>query len=87
MKLDVKGLALTLGLVWGGALLLVGLAAMFLGAEGDYYGKDFLLAIASVYPGYRGVPELPDILLGAGYGFVDGLIGGAVVAWLYNRLS
>jgi hypothetical protein len=87
MKLSVKGMALSLGLVWGGAMLIVGVGAIVSGPEGDYYGKDFLLAIASVYPGYKGIPVMGDVLFGAAYGFADGVIGGAVIAWLYNRFS
>jgi len=88
MKMNVKALALSLGFLWGGGLLVVGLAAIVLGIqEGDYYGKDFLLAMASVYPGYEGVPRMGDVLLGAAYGFVDGAIGGGLVAWLYNAFS
>jgi len=87
MKLNGKALALALGLLWSGCLLITGLLAFALATEGDYFGKDFLLAMASVYPGYRGVPELGDVLLGAVYGLVDGALGGWLVAWLYNRFS
>ncbi len=87
MKLDVKALALTLGLLWGGCLLVVGLGATALATDGDYYGKDFLLAMASVYPGYRGVPELGDVVIGTLYGLVDGALAGLLLAWLYNRCS
>jgi len=87
MKLNGKALALTLGILWSGCLLVTGLLAISLATDGDYFSKDFLLAMASVYPGYRGVPEFGDVLLGAVYGLADGAIGGWLVAWLYNRLS
>ena len=87
MKLSVKGLALAVGIVWGGSMLVVGLGAIASGPEGDYYGKDFLLAIASIYPGYKGIPVMGDVLLGAAYGFADGLIGGAIIAWLHNMFA
>ena len=88
MKLNAKALALTLGLLCGGAVLVIGIGAQIAGVnEGDHYGKDFMLALASIYPGYRGLPEMGDTLLGAGYGFVDGALGGFLLAWLYNLLS
>ena len=49
MKLDAKAMAVTLGLLWGGALLIVGLAN--LAWEG--YGDGFLNVMASIYPGYQ----------------------------------
>jgi hypothetical protein len=88
MKMNVKALALSLGVLWGGALLVVGMGALIAGVtDGDHYGKDFMLAMASIYPGYRGIPELGDVLLGAGYGFVDGAVGGALLAWIYNLFA
>ena len=88
MKLDVKAMALVLGLLWGGCLLVVGAAATVLGpTAGSYYGKEFLLMIASVYPGYAGTPGWGNALIGAGYGFIDGFVGGAILAWLYNKLA
>jgi hypothetical protein len=85
MRLSVRGLALACGLLWAIVILGVGLAALGLGVkDGSYYGQDFLLVVASIYPGYRGVPQLGDILTGTAYGFLDGLIGGAIIAWIYN---
>jgi len=85
MRLDSKALALACGLLWGGAILVVGLAATTLGVtDGAYYGKDFLLVMASVYPGYDGVPQVGDVVVGTLYGLVDGAIGGLLLGWLYN---
>ncbi len=85
MKLSVKGMALACGILWALCILCVGGGATILGVtQGAYYGKDFLLAMASIYPGYHGTPGLVDTLVGAGYALLDGLIGGAVFAWLYN---
>lgn len=87
MKLNARALAMSLGLLWGGAMLVIGGAAIALGGEGDYFGKDFLLAVASVYPGYRGVPEMADVAVGTFYGLVDGAVAGLLLAWLYNRFA
>ena len=69
-------------------VLLTGVVARIRWEGGDaYYGKDFLLAIASVYPGYGGTPSWGDTLVGGLYGFLAGAICGALIAWLYNRLT
>jgi len=83
MKLDVKAMALTFGLLWGGAMLLVGVVNMITTG----YGQLFLALMASLYPGYYVGGTIKDVLVGAGYGLVDGGIGGAVLALVYNRLS
>jgi len=83
MKLDVKAMALTFGLLWGGAMLFVGAVNMI---SGDY-GQLFLAVTASLYPGYYVSRGFGDLVVGASYGLVDGGIGGALIAWLYNRLS
>jgi len=43
--------------------------------------------MASVYPGYHAIRSIAEVILGTFYGAVDGLIGGAVFAWLYNRFA
>lgn len=81
MKLSPKALALTFGVLWGASMLLVGLAS--LAFEG--YGKDFLEVMAAIYPGYKGdVNTIGNVLIGSGYGLVDGFIGGWVLAFVYN---
>lgn len=83
MRLSTKGLALSLGLLWGGAMLVVGLFHMAV----PTYGGVFLSVISSVYPGADTTSALGPVLIGALYGFVDGAIAGALVALLYNALS
>jgi hypothetical protein len=82
VKLNVKAMALAAGLLWGLALLLVGLANLVW--EG--YGEDFLELVASVYPGYSGAASLWQVIVATLYGLVDGAVAGAVLAWLYNLL-
>ena len=81
MKLDVKAMAFTIGLVWGAAMLLTGLANLIW----DGYGRGFLEVMASGYPGYHATSNFGDVIVGTLYGLVDGAVGGAVVAWVYNR--
>jgi len=83
MKLSVKGLAITAAIVWGGAIFLTGLLNLiWMG-----YGVAFLDMARSIYPGYAGTAGFAGVIVGTLYGVVDGAVGGAVFAWLYNRLS
>jgi hypothetical protein len=79
MKLDVKAFSLSAGILWGAALLLITLAAVWRGA-GQHVGL-----LAGIYPGYQ-VSYLGSIA-GLVYGFVTGAILAALLAWLYNKLG
>lgn len=83
MKLNIKAFALTCGLVWGGAILLTGIG----GLMWTGYGQAFLDLVASVYPGYQGTATFGQVIIGTLYGLVDGGIGGAIFAWLYNLFA
>jgi len=83
MKLSLKGLALTTGLLWAGAVLTVGAGYVLTGS----YGRAFLDLCASIYPGYHVAQSWGSVIVGTLYGLCDGAIGGAVFAWLYNRLA
>jgi len=83
MKLDIKALALTAGLLWGGAVLLVSIGNMMW----PPYGGAFLKFAASIYPGYQPAGTMSSAIIGTLYGLVDGAIGGAIFAWLYNRFT
>jgi hypothetical protein len=83
MRLSVKGLALAMGIIWAGGVLLVGLVNLV----APSYGAGFLQAISSIYPGYHNSRHFLDVLVGTGYAVVDGGIGGAIFAWLYNCLA
>jgi hypothetical protein len=81
MKLNVRAFAIAAALIWGGlAMLLTGLANLVW----PNYGHDFLQVMASVYPGYHATRSLAQVIVGALYGLVDGGVGGALFAWLYN---
>jgi len=83
MKFDIKALALAWGILWGGAVLLVGLANLIWAG----YGKAFLDMLAACYPGYNGARSIGEVIVVTLYAFVDGIIGGLVFGWLYNRLA
>ncbi len=83
MKLDVKAMALTIGLLWAAVMFLSGVANLIW----DGYGEDFLDVMASVYPGYDAMASFGQVIVGTLYGLVDGTVGGAIVAWLYNQFA
>ena len=86
MKLSVKGMGIAVALLWGLVMLIVGVAhTMF-----DGYGERFLNMMAGLYPGYGGPAAgggMDQALIGALYGALDGLIGGVVLTWVYNRFA
>ena len=43
--------------------------------------------MASVYPGYNATPSIGQVIIGTLYGVLDGAVGGAVFAWLYNTCA
>jgi len=83
MKFNIPALALTAGLIWGGAVLAVGLANLIWPG----YGRAFLDLMASIYPGYRPGTGIGSVVTGTLYALVDGSIGGVVFGWLYNLLA
>ena len=80
MKLNVKAFALTCGILWGICLfLLTWWIIAFDGATGE------ATLIGRVYRGYTISPA--GSVVGFVWALVDGLIGGAIFAWLYNLIS
>ena len=82
MRFSAIALGLTAGILWGAAILVVGVANLVWPS----YGRAFLELLASVYSGYRPGSGLASVITGAPYGLVDGAIGGAVFGWLYNLI-
>jgi len=80
MKLDVLPFALSVGIVWGlGLFILTWWLILFEGPTGD------VTLLGRFYRGYS-VSGLGS-LVGVAWRFFDGVVGGAVFAWLYNCLS
>lgn len=80
MKLNVKAFALTCGLIWGFGLFFITLwIILFDGASCN------VTFIGKLYRGYN--ISLVGSLIGLVWAFFDGVIGGAIFAWLYNLLS
>ena len=83
MRFNVIALALAVGFIWSGAILVVASANQIWPG----YGRAFLDLVASLYPGYHPNAGVGSVVAGALYGLVDGTIGGAVLGWLYNLLA
>ena len=75
MKISVKGLAVARE-CWGSGDAGHGSGELGMGCS----GQQFLQTIASVYPGYHANSSVAEVIVGTLYGFVDGLIAGAVLA-------
>jgi len=83
MKFSTKGLAMASGILWGVAMLGMGLANLIWAN----YGQQFLQTMASAYPGYHATRSVAEVIVGTLYGAVDGFIAGAIFAWLYNQFA
>ena len=80
MRINVKAFALTCGLIWGfGLFALTWWVIAFDGITNE------VTLIGRLYRGYNISPL--GSLLGLVWGFIDALIGGAIMAWLYNLIS
>jgi len=82
MKLSVKSLAIACAILWAATVFLMGLAHLIWPS----YGTAFLELAASIYPGYE-VGGFGSVIVGTLYAAVDGAVGGAIFAWLYNRFA
>ncbi len=82
MKLSIKKFAITCSIFWGLVVLIVSTANHIWPG----YGISFLATIASIYPGYEATQGIGNIVIGTLYALVDAVIGGALFAWLYNKL-
>ena len=80
MTLSVQALTYTSAILWGLCVLLVGLANLIW----PPYGGAFLELMRSVYPGYKAAAGFGNVIVGTLYAILDGAVGGAVFAWLYN---
>jgi len=83
MKLDIKALAITAGVIAAMVFLFVGGGNLIW----ESYGVAALQLAASVYPGYDGPGGVVSVIVLTVWGFVDGVIWGAISAWLYNMVA
>jgi len=79
MKLNIKAFALTCGIVWGlGLFFFTWWLIAFDGSTGEP------TLIGRLYRGYTISPI--GSIIGLIWAFFDGLFGGAIFAWLYNKI-
>ncbi len=78
-KLSVKALAVALGIAWGAGMLFTGWASIF------GWGEKIVDVMSSVYIGFA--PSLLGGFIGGVWGFMDGAIGGAIIALVYNAIA
>ena len=83
MRLSIKAFTFAAALLWAGGIFCVGLANLAF----PTYGSHFLTLISSIYPGYHATRSFGEVLVGTGYGLVDGGAGGFFLAWLYNLFA
>lgn len=80
MKLNVKAFAMTAGLIWGiGLFVITWWIILFDGAQGQSN------IVTQIYRGYSITPM--GSAIGLVWGLVDGFVGGAIFAWLYNLIA
>ncbi|MFC1649010.1 bacteriophage holin [Nanoarchaeota archaeon] len=77
-KLDVKKLGLALGFTCAICCFFIALTAWLWG-----WGTAIVDLIGTVYIGYEATGV--GALIGIVYGFIDGFIGGVLIAWFYNK--
>ncbi len=79
-RLSPLAFGLSLGIIWGVSVLMMGLLAHYFA-----YGTEFVGAMGVVYIGYES--SIVGSIIGGLFGFIDAFVGGALIAWLYNVFS
>jgi len=80
MKINVRAFALSCGIIWGiGLFLITWWIILFGGMPNEP------VILEHIYLGYHISPA--GSIIGLLWAFVDGLIGGGIFAWLYNRIA
>jgi hypothetical protein len=80
VKLNIKAFALTCGILWGlGLFFLTWWIIAF-----DGTGNSPMI-IGRIYRGYTISPV--GSVVGLIWAFFDGLVGGAIFAWVYNKFA
>ena len=75
----MKAFTLSFGISCGLYMLFIGLVSIF------GWGVKFVEAVSSVYIGFT--PTFLGAIIGMVWGFVDGAIGGAIIAFVYNKIA
>lgn len=82
IRLSLKAMAIAAGLLWGSAILCVGL----LNLVDANYGTNFIQLTSSVYPWFHASRTIGNVAVGTVDGLIDGAFAGMIFAWLYNAV-
>jgi hypothetical protein len=80
MRLNLKAITLTAGIIWALAIFLTGIMNIIWTG----YGNVFLKVAASLYPGFNAKGSLGDVIIGTLYALVDGAACGFAFGLVYN---
>jgi hypothetical protein len=80
MKINPEKLAIAGALTWGLYVLFIGWVAAI-----GWGNHDLVNAMSGLYVGFKAT--FFGGIIGGLWGMVDGLVGGYLVAWLYNRVT
>jgi hypothetical protein len=78
-KIQPVPLGVAIGVLWAACVFFLGITAMF------DWGGGIVDVLGSLYIGYTA--SVLGAIIGAIWAFVDGLVGGVLVAWLYNLMA
>jgi len=78
-KIQPVPLGVAIGVLWAAYVFFIGITAMF------DWGAGIVDVLGSLYIGYTA--SVLGAIIGAIWAFVDGLVGGVLVAWLYNLMA
>jgi hypothetical protein len=79
-RLCVGALGTSLGVLAALMVLIIGLLAHFV-----HYGQAWVTLASSLYLGFAATPK--GIAIGVVWGFVDGFVCGAIIAYVYNCVA
>jgi hypothetical protein len=79
MKLRVRAFGLATGVVGGLFVLILTFVSLWFGRG------ETIDALVVPFPGFS--RSIGGAIVGLIWGFVDGFIGGSLLAWLYNRFA
>jgi hypothetical protein len=83
MRLSLKAMAIAAGLLWGGAILCVGVINLAIPS----YGISFIQMTSSVYPWFHASRSVANVVIGTADGLIDGAIAGLIFGLLYNAVT
>jgi hypothetical protein len=78
-KLQPLALGVAFGVLWAAYVFFAGIFAMY------DWGVAVVSALGTFYIGYG--PSILGAIIGAIWAFVDGLVAGAIIAWIYNLVA